>query len=123
MHKLPFKDGTFDLVIHSDTLEYVERPVLALQECRRALKAHGRLCFTVPIVVGRMTRHRTGLPPRYHGNPKTADSDFFVRTEFGADAWAAVSRASFSSLAIHQVDFPSAIAISAWDDEAVTARS
>ena len=36
MHALPFSDETFDLVIHSDTLEHVERPVRALEECRKS---------------------------------------------------------------------------------------
>src|SRR5208282_3830755 len=42
------------LVIHSDTLEHVERPVRALEECRRVLAPGGRVCFTVPIIVGRL---------------------------------------------------------------------
>lgn len=113
MRELPFEAGTFDLVIHSDTLEHVEHPILALQECRRVLKTTGRLCFTIPIIVGRLTRDRSGLPLSYHGNPDTATMDLVVRTEFGADAWTIVHQAGFSSLALHQVDFPSAIAICA----------
>ena len=35
MHALPFHGKAFDLIIHSDTLEHVERPVRALEECRR----------------------------------------------------------------------------------------
>ena len=59
--------GTYDLVVHSDTLEHVPDPVLALRECRRVLRPGGACCFTVPIVVGRLTRSRQGLPPSYHG--------------------------------------------------------
>lgn len=116
MQGLPFEDGRFDLVIHSDTLEHIDKPLLALQECRRVLKPGGRLCFTVPIIVGRFSRRRDGLAPSYHGDPATAISDLLVHTEFGVDAWTFVHRAGFTSVALHQIDYPAAIAISAWDD-------
>ncbi|SAL13853.1 ubiquinone/menaquinone biosynthesis methyltransferase [Caballeronia udeis] len=113
MHAIPYPDATFDLVIHSDTLEHVENPVHALQECRRVLKPGGALCFTVPIIVGRMTRNRAGLPPSYHGNPETSTDDLTVKHEFGADAWTYVMEAGFTSLAMHSVEYPCAIAFRA----------
>ena len=58
--------GTYDLVVHSDTLEHVPDPVRALQECRRVLRPLGACCFTVPIVVGRLTRsHQPAQLPRW----------------------------------------------------------
>jgi SAM-dependent methyltransferase len=62
MHALPYGDTSFDVVVHSDTLEHVRNPVHALGECRRVLKPGGALCFTVPIIVGRLSRDRDGLP-------------------------------------------------------------
>jgi SAM-dependent methyltransferase len=115
MRRLPFADGSFDLVIHSDTLEHVERPLVALEECRRVLSSHGRLCFTVPIVVGRLTRGREGLPFSYHGDPAAPRADFVVQTEFGADAWTLVFEAGFSNVSLSQVQYPSAIALTAWN--------
>jgi SAM-dependent methyltransferase len=41
MTDLPYPDASFDIVIHSDTLEHVEYPVRGLQECRRVLKDGG----------------------------------------------------------------------------------
>jgi SAM-dependent methyltransferase len=70
IHRLPYADGSFDLVVHSDTMEHVVNPIHALTECRRVLKQGGGLCFTVPIVVGRMSRSRSGLPLSYHGGPE-----------------------------------------------------
>ena len=115
IHRLPFDDGSFDLVLHSDTLEHVAVPVLALQECRRVLVPGRRLCFTAPIIVGRLTRSRAGLPPSYHGLPGENAGDFIVHHEFGADLWTIVFEAGFSDLAMSQVAYPSGIAISAWD--------
>lgn len=114
MHDLPFEDGSYDLVIHSDTLEHVSDPVKALKECRRLLAAEGRLCFTVPAIVGRLSRSRQGLAKSYHGNPEDGRDDFLVHTEFGADAWCYVMRAGFTKLTLNQVNFPAALAITAW---------
>jgi SAM-dependent methyltransferase len=114
MHDLAFDDQSFDLVIHSDTLEHVANPVAALRECRRVLKPNGRLCFTVPIIVGRMSRNRTGLPPSYHGDPQTSSDDFVVQSEFGADVWTLLFEAGFAQMSFTQVEYPSGIAITAW---------
>ena len=46
MHALPYPSGTFDVVVHSDTLEHVPNPIHALGECRRVLKEEGTLCYT-----------------------------------------------------------------------------
>lgn len=62
---------------------------------------------------------RARLAPSNYGDPATASNDLLVHTEFGADAWTFVHWAGFSSLALHQIDFPSAIAISAWNDPQV----
>jgi hypothetical protein len=113
MRRMPFGDGSFDLIIHSDTLEHVEHPIVALEECRRLLSPSGHLCFTVPIIVGRRSRSREGLFPSYHGDPATERADFVVHTEFGADAWTMVFEAGFTGVKLTQVDFPSAIAITA----------
>ncbi len=118
MHALPYGDGVFDLVVHSDTLEHVANPVHALAECRRVLKPQGALCFTVPIVVGRMTRDRSGLSPSHHGTSVTTAADLVVQTEFGADAWTYPLRAGFTDVTVHSFGFPAATALLArngWD--------
>lgn len=114
MEALAYPDQTFDLVIHSDTLEHVPKPLQALEECRRVLAGRGHLCFTVPVIVGRLTRDREGLPKSWHGNPALTADDYLVRTEFGADAWTYLMRAGFSRLSIHQVEYPAAMAFTAW---------
>ena len=111
IHRLPYPDGSFDLVVHSDTLEHVVDPVHALAECRRVLRPGGGLCFTVPIIVGRMTRSRAGLPLSYHGGPGTRADDYAVQTEFGADAWTFLMEAGFAAVSIHAVAYPAATAL------------
>jgi SAM-dependent methyltransferase len=113
MHALPYGDELFDVVVHSDTLEHVPNPVHALTECRRVLKPGGALCFTVPVLVGRMTRGREGLAKSYHGNPSESGDDLVVHTEFGADAWTFPARAGFSRVRLFIVDFPVALAMAA----------
>ncbi|MCH2133829.1 MAG: class I SAM-dependent methyltransferase [Phycisphaerales bacterium] len=113
MQAMPYPDGTFDLVVHSDTLEHVPDPVQALRECRRVLGPAGVLCYTVPIIVGRMSRRRDGLPPSWHGQSGTVDEDWKVQTEYGADAWCQVMEAGFSSAGLSAVAWPAAVAITA----------
>lgn len=114
MEALPYPSRSFDLVIHSDTLEHVPHPIRALEECRRVLADGGRLCFTVPVIVGRLTRSRDGMPKSWHGNADAMPDDYLVRTEFGADAWTYIMRAGFTQLLIRQVEFPAATAFTAW---------
>jgi SAM-dependent methyltransferase len=113
IHCLPYGDVSFDLVVHSDTLEHVDNPVHALAECRRVLKPGGALCFTIPIIVARMSRNRAGLTTSHHGNPAAPSDDFAVRTEFGADAWTYLMEAGFSTVSIHAVGYPAATAFRA----------
>ncbi|NDZ14505.1 SAM-dependent methyltransferase [Variovorax sp. WS11] len=114
MHALPYPDESFDIVVHSDTLEHVPNPVHGLEECRRVLKTTGALCFTVPIIVGRMSRDRTGLPKSFHGDAATATDDLIVQTEFGADAWTFIMNAGFCRVTTHAVEYPTAIAFAAF---------
>ena len=106
IHEMPYSDGAFDLVVHSDTLEHVSDPIKALKECRRVLRPGAPLCFTVPTVVERLSRSREGMPDSYHGSD-------LVYTEFGADLGTYVLRAGFSSVSINTVEFPTALAITA----------
>jgi SAM-dependent methyltransferase len=113
MRKLPFADQSFDLVLHSDTLEHVPTPLQGLRECLRVLKPGGWCCFTVPIIPARMTRDREGLPPSYHGRAGIEDPGMTVATEFGADAWAMVMEAGFDECRLVTAEYPSAQAIAA----------
>lgn len=113
MTNLTFAADTFDLVVHSDTLEHVPQPIAGLSECRRVLKTEGRCIFTVPIVVGRMSRTREGLKESYHGRSGQEDADYIVHTEFGADVWRYVMEAGFGAVKLHCLDYPAGVAIEA----------
>lgn len=106
---LPYANESFDLVVHSDTLEHVMDPVGALKECKRVLKMDGRCIFTVPVVVNRLTRSTARGLPSYHGHSGTRAEDFKVRTEFGADAWGIVIDSGFSECGIFSLEYPSAL--------------
>jgi SAM-dependent methyltransferase len=112
MKSLPFAPSSFDLVVHSDTLEHVNEPVAGLRECARVLAPGGACCFTVPIVVGRMTRSRRDLPRSYHGADQK--SEYLVETEFGSDVWRFVLDAGFVSCTMAGMDGRIGLAIIAW---------
>lgn len=117
MTNLSFKSASFDLVLHSDTLEHVPNPVAGLSECRRVLVKKGRCIFTVPIIIGRLTRSRAGLKNSYHGAPNQFGGDYIVHTEFGADMWKFAIEAGFTSTRIHCLEYPSALAVEAIDND------
>lgn len=108
---LPYPEDSFDLVLHSDTLEHVSDPVRALAECRRVLRPGGFCAFTVPIIVDRLTTSREGLPTSYHGSPGEKPEDFKVYTEYGADAWKHVVEAGFVECRMCPLEYPAALAL------------
>lgn len=111
MLDLTFESASFDMVVHSDTLEHVPDPVRGLSECRRVLKPNGACIFTTPIVVDRLTRQRDGLENSYHGDRKLKSPDQKVYTEFGVDYWQYVVKAGFKQCSTHVLEWPAALAV------------
>jgi SAM-dependent methyltransferase len=109
IHNLPFPDDHWDVVVHSDTLEHVDDPLVALTECRRVMRPAGALCFTIPILPGRMTRRRDGMPPSYHGSEELPM--YRVVTEYGADFWPTILDAGFGNLQLVADYWPDALAL------------
>jgi len=111
MMNLDIESDSYDLVIHSDTLEHVPMSDRGLSECLRVLRRDGKCIFTVPIIVDRMTRSRVGLAPSYHGQSGVPANDQLVYCEFGADFWKSVLNAGFISCEIYRFEYPSALVI------------
>jgi SAM-dependent methyltransferase len=110
LHNLPYKSESFDLVIHSDTLEHVENPSIALSQIFRVLKKGGRTIFTTPIIVERATRSRKELPKSFHGSPGTADQEMLVTYEYGNDFWKYLAEVGFTDIRIISEMYPAGIA-------------
>jgi SAM-dependent methyltransferase len=113
MQRMSFADSSIDIIIHSDTLEHVPDSKAALKESLRVLKPGGHLFYTVPIVVGRLTRSRRGLPPSYHGRPGVYRDDCIVHIEYGADFWCEIFEAGFREVSLTSLIFPASVAIHA----------
>ena len=111
MSCLPYPNETFDLIIHSDTLEHVDKPVQGLSECYRVLKPGSFCAFTVPIIIQRLTRSRAQLEPSYHGRNEKNSVAPLVHTEYGSDVWTQVIEAGFQECRIFSLAYPSAQAI------------
>lgn len=50
IHKLPFKNGSFDCCICNAVLEHVKEPEIALIECNRILRSGGVIWISVPFL-------------------------------------------------------------------------
>lgn len=111
MMRMPYPENSFDLVVHSDTLEHVSQPIAGLSECHRVLAPGGYCSFTVPMIVDRLTSSRAGLPPSYHGTAEQRDSDLIVQTEYGCDAWKHLLLAGFRECRLIALEYPSALAL------------
>jgi SAM-dependent methyltransferase len=89
---LSWADGSYDLVLTSETLEHVPDLHAALRETRRVLRPGGRHVFTVPVD-GRLetTCSRNGLDPQHHGRGGgpfalvTRKADMLAHWDIGRD--------------------------------------
>ena len=102
MQALTYGEGSFDLVLTSETLEHVPDFRQALRESRRVLRPGGRHVFTTPLDTRlEHTRSRDGLPAMHHGRGGgpfalvTRRDDMVVYTDFGRDLPALVAEAGF----------------------------
>ena len=118
MQRLPFPDGSFDVVVHSDTLEHVPDATQGLRECLR-VAGSGWVVFTTPVLVGRLSRKRPTYWPfsSYHGGD-TGRS--LVHHEFGADLWVNALEAGAGTVVFDARDFPYAIAIACRSNSGAT---
>jgi hypothetical protein len=117
IQNLSFDDGSFDLVVSNDVLEHVPWPALALAECRRVLKAGGKLVATIPfydqaretvarasLIGGEIVHH---AEKQFHGNP-VSDEGSLVFTDYGWDLLPWARRLGFSDARLdvyHQPSF------------------
>jgi SAM-dependent methyltransferase len=49
IHKIPFPENTFDLVLCNHVLEHVENDIVAMQEIERVMRPHGFAILQVPF--------------------------------------------------------------------------
>jgi SAM-dependent methyltransferase len=113
MQQMRFANSSVDVILHSDTLEHVPDSKIALKESMRVLKPGGHLFYTVPIIIGRLTRTRRGLPPSFHGKPGAERDDCIVQREYGADFWCEIFEAGFGEVHLTSLIFPASVAIHA----------
>jgi SAM-dependent methyltransferase len=114
IQKLPYDNNTFDMIVHSDTLEHVRDSLQSLKECYRVLNNKGKVFYTIPVIYGRLSKWRDLLPNSYHGNQdESQGEDYKVWTEYGADFWVELLNAGFKEITINTIDDLASVAICA----------
>ena len=58
LQAVAFRDGTFDTVVSCESIEHVERPLVALRELCRVMRPGGRLYLTTPNYLGPLGLYR-----------------------------------------------------------------
>lgn len=99
---LTWPDGSYDLVLTSETLEHVPDLNGALREIRRVLRPGGRHVFTVPVDTRlETTRSRAALAPQHHGRGGgpfalvTRKADLLAHWDIGRDMPRLLGEAGF----------------------------
>jgi SAM-dependent methyltransferase len=114
IQNLPYDNDTFDMIVHSDTLEHVRDSLQSLKECYRVLNNKGKVFYTIPVIYGRLSKRRDLLPNSYHGNQdESQGEDYKVWTEYGADFWVELFNAGFKEVTINTIDDLASVAICA----------
>lgn len=120
---LSYGDESFDIALHSDTLEHIPDIDRALSEIWRVLKPGGAMIFSIPIVRdGRPTLVRAKLgnrgikqfyPPSYHGGSYQTTSQYLVCYEFGEDFMDLVKSHGFKVELLEYPENPAAVTFTA----------
>ena len=84
--QMPFRDGSFDAVSHSDVLCCLRDKRGVLEACRRVIRDSGRMVFTVIWITPGLSRddHRRAL----EGAPEFGESETDYPTLLGQTGWA-----------------------------------
>ncbi len=113
IENINFPDESFDVIIHSDTMEHIPNTIRAFEECKRVLIQGGVMFFTIPIVHGRLSLKRHGMPNSFHGNYNDKFDDLVVFTEYGADFYLELIKAGFSDIRLFTLINESSVSIAA----------
>lgn len=83
--RMPFRDGSFDAVSHSDVLCCLEDKRGVLESCRRVIRDDGRMVFTVIWITPGLSRgdHERAL----EAAPRFAESEMDYPTLLGQTGW------------------------------------
>lgn len=114
--KLPFADGSFDLVTANMVFEHVEAPQEVLKEIRRVLKPGGRLLLLTPNWLDIVTLAARAIPNRWHpaivSRAESRSQDDVYPTHFRfnrpGSVEAILRKAGFSNWRIEQLEHPDA---------------
>ena len=93
---LPFPDASFDAISHSDLLCCLERKRAVLDECRRVIRPHGRMGFSVISIAPGLSeeQHRRAIA----NGPEFVDSEVDYPTLMARAGWTVTAQVDSRSL-------------------------
>ena len=87
---LPFRDGCFDAISHSDVLCCLKKKRVVLENCRRAIRDGGRMAFTVIYVAPNLSRGDHERAVEF--GPTFVESETDYPTLLGQTGWTILER-------------------------------
>jgi len=119
--ELSHPDESFDIVLHSDTLEHIPNVDRALSEICRVLKPGGAMICSIPVVRdSRPTLNRASLEqgvlvehmaPSYHGGSYQKTRQYLVCSEFGEDIFDRIKNHGFDLEVLEHPSNPAAFSL------------
>lgn len=103
VYDLPFDDGSFDHVLVRDVIHHLDEPIRGLRECRRVLRAGGRIDVLEPCRNNPLIFFHAILKPEERGEARSTMT--FLTRLLEDSGFTVTSTARYQAFPLHRIVF------------------